>query len=90
MNNLKKRQWYIENFNTTRNCIEAMIKDYLLDNPEETAGGLGWLICMDAVFIGRILNGGDLTTKRLDPLMEFFDTLEKYQETESENNTKQT
>ena len=63
---------YMKGHKSTREALQAMVQDYLQDNPGTTPGAFGWAVCRDTGFIARLLKGGDVGTERYDALVKYL------------------
>lgn len=59
---------------STREALLQKIEDYLARNPGMSAEGFGWATIKDTRLVGRLRDDGDISTRKLDAILLYFET----------------
>jgi hypothetical protein len=57
---------------TTRSLLLAEVEKCLVDFPQMTPESFGWQSVKDSTLVERLRGGGDVTTKKLDMILQFI------------------
>lgn len=62
---------------STRAALLDMIEAYLAANPAVTPEAFGWSAIKDTRLVGRLREGGDCTTAKLDAIIRYLSQFSK-------------
>lgn len=57
---------------STRAALLQMIETYLAANPKVTPEAFGWAAIKDSKLVERLRGGGDITTGKLDAVIQYL------------------